>query len=56
MAELEKLKKENKQLKALLKNAVQLLNRYKEVLQRAAPQPVKKKKVAKKAGGKKSRA
>jgi hypothetical protein len=56
VAELEKLKKENKQLKALLKNAVQLLNRYKEVLQRAAPQPPKKKKTAKKAGSKKSRA
>jgi hypothetical protein len=56
MGELKQLKKENKQLKALLKNAVQLLDRYKSVLQRAAPQPAKKKKVAKKSPPKKSRA
>jgi hypothetical protein len=56
MGELEKLTKENKQLKALLKDAVQLLNRYKGVLQRAAPERPKKKKTAKKAGSKKSRA
>ena len=33
MSELSKLKKENKQLKALLGNAVELLNRYKELLE-----------------------
>jgi hypothetical protein len=32
MSDLDKLKKENKQLKALLKKAVKLLNNYKEVL------------------------
>jgi hypothetical protein len=32
MSELDKLKKENKQLKGLLKNAVQLLNTYREFL------------------------
>jgi len=55
MSEVDKLKKQNKQLKALLKNAVQLLNRYKDLLQRAAP-PAKKKKAAKKPPTKKSRA
>ncbi|MEP6547826.1 MAG: hypothetical protein ABJD53_10205 [Gammaproteobacteria bacterium] len=33
MSELSKLKKENKRLKALLKNAVEILDRYKEFLQ-----------------------
>ena len=33
MSELSKLKKENKQLKALSGNAVELLNRYKELLE-----------------------
>jgi hypothetical protein len=56
MSEVAKLKKQNKQLKALLKNAVQLLNRYKDLLQRAAPQPAKKKKAAKRTPAKKSRA
>ncbi len=55
MSEVDKLKKQNKQLKALLKNAVQLLNRYKDLLQRAAP-PATKKKAAKKPAAKKSRA
>ena len=32
MTELDKLKKENKRLKSLLKNAVQLLNTYKGFL------------------------
>jgi hypothetical protein len=32
MSELSSLKKENKQLKGLLKNAVELLDKYKEVL------------------------
>ena len=56
MSEVDKLKKQNKQLKALLKNAVQLLNRYKDLLQRAAPPPAKKKKAAKKTPARKSRA
>jgi hypothetical protein len=34
MSDLDKLKKENKQLKALLKKAVKLLNTYKEVLKK----------------------
>jgi len=34
MSDLNKLKKENKQLKALLKKAVKLLNNYKEVLKK----------------------
>jgi hypothetical protein len=33
MSDLDKLKKENKQLKLLLKKAVALLNKYKPVLQ-----------------------
>lgn len=33
MSELSKLKKENKQLKMLLKNAVDILDRYKDILQ-----------------------
>ncbi len=32
MSELDKVKKQNKQLKALLRNAVELLDKYKEVL------------------------
>jgi hypothetical protein len=32
MSELDELKKENKRLKSLLKNAVKLLNTYKEYL------------------------
>lgn len=32
MSELSRLKKENKQLKALLKNAVEILDKYKEIL------------------------
>jgi hypothetical protein len=34
MSELAKLKKENKQLRALLKNAVELLNQSKKLLKR----------------------
>ena len=52
MSELAKLKKENKQLKALLRNAVDLLNKYKEVLknstQVAMEKSAKKAKKAKK--------
>ena len=32
MSELSKLKKENKRLKALLKNAVEILDRYRDIL------------------------
>ncbi len=40
MSEIKELKKQNKQLKKLLENAVELLNRYKTVLeQRAEPNP-----------------
>ena len=45
MGELEKLKKENQQLKVLLKNAVKLLERYKVVLaspKRKAPAKTKR--------------
>ncbi|HEY1312438.1 MAG TPA: hypothetical protein VGE92_01105 [Steroidobacteraceae bacterium] len=44
MSELSKLKKENKQLKLLLKDAVKMLDRYKDILkhpERLLP-PVKK--------------
>jgi cell fate (sporulation/competence/biofilm development) regulator YlbF (YheA/YmcA/DUF963 family) len=34
MSDVDKLKKENKQLRALLKKAVKLLNNYKEVLKK----------------------
>lgn len=33
MSELSKLKKENKKLKSLLKNAVDILDRYRDILQ-----------------------
>jgi hypothetical protein len=33
MSELSKLKKENKKLKSLLKNAVEILDRYRDILQ-----------------------
>jgi hypothetical protein len=53
MSDLDKLKKENKQLKALLKKAVRLLNNYKEVLKKqqeitTAKNEKKKKKKSKK--------
>jgi hypothetical protein len=52
MSDLDKLKKENKQLKALLKKAVKLLNNYKEVLKMqqeiTAAKKEKKKRKAKK--------
>jgi hypothetical protein len=53
MSEIDKLKKENKQLKALLANAVELLDQYKEVLKHPEKLGVKgvkekKKKKAKK--------
>jgi hypothetical protein len=45
MGELDKLKKENKQLRALLKNAVELLNQSKKLLKRSdKPKKAKKKK------------
>jgi hypothetical protein len=44
MSELSKLKKENKQLRALLKNAVDLLNQSKKLLKRTdKPKKAKKK-------------
>lgn len=52
MSDLDKLKKENKQLKVLLKKAVKLLNNYKDVLKKqqeiTAAKNEKKKKKAKK--------
>jgi hypothetical protein len=42
------LKKENKKLKALLKNAVELLDKYKDVLVRANTPAAKKKKTVRK--------
>ena len=39
MSELTELKKQNKQLKKLLKNAVELLNRYKDILEHADGNP-----------------
>jgi hypothetical protein len=52
MSDLDKLKKENKQLRALLKKAVKLLNNYKDVLKKqqelTAGKKEKKKKKAKK--------
>jgi hypothetical protein len=44
MSELEQLKRENKKLKALLKTAVDLLNKSKDALTRAAIPKAKKKK------------
>jgi hypothetical protein len=46
MSELDKLKKENKQLRALLRNAVELLNQSKKLLKRSdkPKKAVKKKK------------
>lgn len=45
MSEMDKLKKENKQLRALLKNAVELLNQSKKLLKRSdKPKKAKKKK------------
>jgi hypothetical protein len=45
MSELDKLKKENKQLRALLKNAVDLLNQSKKLLKRTdKPKKAKNKK------------
>jgi hypothetical protein len=55
MSELSKLKKENKKLKSLLKNAVEILDRYRDILQhpeklglKAEAKAEKKKKKAKK--------
>jgi hypothetical protein len=46
MSELEDLKKRNKHLSALLKEAVQLLDRYKGILKQSAKSPPPKKKKA----------
>ncbi len=48
MSESDKLKKENKQLKTLLRDAVELLDRYKDVLKRPEKPGEKKKKKGKK--------
>ncbi len=48
MSELDRLKKENKKLMKLLRNAVELLNKYKDVLTREDPPRVQKKKKRKK--------
>lgn len=47
MSELDKLKKENKKLKALLRDAVELLNKYKDVLKRTGKGGAEEKKGAK---------
>jgi hypothetical protein len=52
MSELSKLKKENKRLKALLKNAVEILDRYRDFLKHPEKLGVKTKKSA----GKKKKA
>lgn len=43
MSELDKLRKENKKLRRLLKDAVELLNKYKDVVQNVGAAPKKKK-------------
>jgi hypothetical protein len=49
MSELDKLKRENKRLKALLKNAVELLHKSKDILTHSAsPRTAKTKRKAKK--------
>lgn len=49
MSELSKLKKENKKLKALLKNAVEILDKYRDLLTHPEKLGLKsKKKTAKK--------
>ncbi len=48
MSELSKLKKENKRLKALLKNAVEILDRYRDFLKHPEKLGVKSKKKASK--------
>jgi hypothetical protein len=54
MSESDKLKKDNKQLRALLKDAVELLNKYKDVVKNPKePAPDKKKKKKKKKKDKK---
>ena len=47
MSELSKLKKENKKLKALLKNAVEILDKYRDILQHPEKYAPKAKKKAK---------
>lgn len=44
MSEIAKLKKENKQLKALLADAAELLDKYRDVLKRLGKVEKKKKK------------
>jgi hypothetical protein len=40
MSEVDKLKKENKKLKRLLKDAIELLNKYKDVIRSAQGLPI----------------
>ena len=40
MSETDKLKKENKKLKRLLKDAIELLNKYKDVIRSAQGLPI----------------
>ncbi|MEO8377150.1 MAG: hypothetical protein ABI579_05715 [Candidatus Sumerlaeota bacterium] len=40
MSEVDKLKKENKKLKRLLKDAIELLNKYKDVIRSAQGLPM----------------
>ena len=44
MSELDKLKKENRKLMKLLRNAVELLNKYNDVLAHEEPPRIEKKK------------
>lgn len=54
MSELSKLKKENKKLKGLLKNAVEILDKYRDLLQHPEKLRLKKTKATKKKSKKKS--
>jgi hypothetical protein len=53
MSELSKLKKENKKLKSLLKDAVEILDRYRDLLQHPEKLGVKAKAKKKKTKSKK---
>jgi hypothetical protein len=55
MSELDKLKKENKKLKALLRDAVELLNKYKDVLKRTGKAGAEEKKGRKEKKNKKDK-
>lgn len=55
MSEVKELKKQNKQLKKLLRNAVELLNRYKVILENAGGGAPKAKVAAKRPKAKKTK-